>query len=284
MTEYYLPDIPRLYTALAEWMACLIFILPFKKRFSPAVTGCLVAGAFGIQSVFLISTGGVRLIFWIPCMIFAVFLMVAFVFCCCEIRLTDAAYFGMIAFVAAELLSTRGSQTASVIFVVLNGQLAAGNITLTVRSLVVLQTSAITAALQFVVAIQLDIGIALAGHVYSCVGSIVKGGGTGIDSAAGVDVHILKLDLYLIILIFGLDGHSVGRRGVLVTICDGGVGVFLVGGRALCDLVRPFGLTRRNRNVTLLDVPCLGKSRGGQGGEHGGGQNKRRCPLRGRTG
>lgn len=62
MTEYYLPDIPRLYTALAEWMACLIFILPFKKRFSPAVTGCLVAGAFGIQSVFLISTGGVRLI------------------------------------------------------------------------------------------------------------------------------------------------------------------------------------------------------------------------------
>ena len=40
MTEYYLPDIPRLYTALAEWMACLIFILPFKKRFSPAVTAC----------------------------------------------------------------------------------------------------------------------------------------------------------------------------------------------------------------------------------------------------
>ena len=110
MTEYYLPDIPRLYTALAEWMACLIFILPFKKRFSPAVTGCLVAGAFGIQSVFLISTGGVRLIFWIPCMIFAVFLMVAFVFCCCEIRLTDAAYFGMIAFVAAEFMASAGWQ------------------------------------------------------------------------------------------------------------------------------------------------------------------------------
>ena len=110
MTEYYLPDIPRLYTALAEWMACLIFILPFKKRFSPAVTGCLVAGAFGIQRVFLISTGGVRLIFWIPCMIFAVFLMVAFVFCCCEIRLTDAAYFGMIAFVAAEFMASAGWQ------------------------------------------------------------------------------------------------------------------------------------------------------------------------------
>ena len=51
MTEYYLPDIPRLYTALAEWMACLIFILPFKKRFSPAVIGCLVAGAFGTERI-----------------------------------------------------------------------------------------------------------------------------------------------------------------------------------------------------------------------------------------
>lgn len=52
MTEYYLPDIPRLYTALAEWMACLIFILPFKKRFSPAVTGCLVAGALEYRAYF----------------------------------------------------------------------------------------------------------------------------------------------------------------------------------------------------------------------------------------
>ena len=110
MTEYYMPDIPRLYTALAEWMACMIFILPLKKRFSPVVTGCFVAGTFGIQSVFLISTGGVRLIFWIPCMIFAVFLMVAFVFGCCEIRLTDAAYFGMIAFVAAEFMASAGWQ------------------------------------------------------------------------------------------------------------------------------------------------------------------------------
>ena len=42
------------------------FYFAFQKRFSPAVTGCLVAGAFGIQSVFLISTGGVRLIFGSP--------------------------------------------------------------------------------------------------------------------------------------------------------------------------------------------------------------------------
>ena len=112
-------------------------------------------------------------------------------------------------------VSTRGSQTAVLIFV-LNGQFAAG------AGLVVLQSGMVSAALQLVVAIQLDIGIALADHAHG-----------GFAPAAGVDVHILKLDLYLIILIFGLDGHGVGRSFVLVTICDGGVGVVLDDGRAL---------------------------------------------------
>ena len=181
--------------------------------------------------------------------------------------------------------ATTGSVQTAVIIFVLNGQLAAGNITLTVRSLVVLQTSAITATLQFVVAIQLDIGIALAGHVYSCVGSIVKGGGTGIDSAAGVDVHILKLDLYLIILIFGLDGHSVGRRGVLVTICDGGA--LIVVDRILAGLLHLVGAglgTCRDDDVAILNI--IGACKGGEGrpGQQSSGQDKRRCPLRGRTG
>ena len=75
--------------------------------------------------------------------------------------------------------------------------------------------AAVDVALQRVVAIQLDIGIALASHAHG-----------GFAPAAGVDVHILECDLYLIVLIFGLDGHGVGRSFVLVTICDNGVGVF----------------------------------------------------------
>ena len=34
MIDHLMPDIPRLYSAIAEWLACMIFILPFKKRFS----------------------------------------------------------------------------------------------------------------------------------------------------------------------------------------------------------------------------------------------------------
>ena len=32
MMDTIMPDIPRFYTALAEWLACMIFILPLKKR------------------------------------------------------------------------------------------------------------------------------------------------------------------------------------------------------------------------------------------------------------
>ena len=75
--------------------------------------------------------------------------------------------------------------------------------------------AAVDVALQRVVAIQLDIGVALAGHAYG-----------GFVPAAGVDVHILECDLDLIVLTVGVDGHGVGRSGTLITICDDGVGVF----------------------------------------------------------
>ena len=63
-----------------------------------------------------------------------------------------------------------------------------------------------------VVAIQLNRGIAAAGHAYG-----------GFVPAAGVDVYILECDLDLIAP--GVDGHGVGRSGVL-TIFDDGVSVF----------------------------------------------------------
>lgn len=106
MIDHLMPDIPRLYTAIAEWMACMIFILPFKKRFSRIVTGCIMAGMFGVQSVFLTVTGDVRLYFWVPCMIIAVLLMIGFILYCCEIEIIDAAYFGIIAFVVAEFMAS----------------------------------------------------------------------------------------------------------------------------------------------------------------------------------
>ena len=75
---------------------------------------------------------------------------------------------------------------------------------------------------EMVVAIQLNRGIAAAGHTHG-----------GFVPAAGVDVHILECDLDLVVLTVGLDGHGVGRSDVRVLICDDGVGVHLVDDRAL---------------------------------------------------
>ncbi len=106
MIDYMMPDIPRFYTALAEWVACMVFILPLKKRFQKWETGLLMAAMLLVQSVFLILTGDLKIIFWIPCMIFAVLLMIGFIFGCCDVGIMDAAYFGMIAFVAAEFMAS----------------------------------------------------------------------------------------------------------------------------------------------------------------------------------
>lgn len=101
-----MPDIPRFYTALAEWLGCMIFILPLKKRTEKIQTVLIMAGALLVQSVFLILTGNLPLCLWVPCMILAVFLMIGFIFGCCEVNWTDAVYFGMIAFVVAEFLAS----------------------------------------------------------------------------------------------------------------------------------------------------------------------------------
>ena len=84
----------------------MLFILPVKKRFDRVKTGVLMAAALVIQSLFLTMTGSVRIYFWIPCMIIAVLLMIGFIYGCCDISLTDAGYFGMIAFVAAEFTAS----------------------------------------------------------------------------------------------------------------------------------------------------------------------------------
>lgn len=106
MIDNLMPDIPRIYTAIAEWLACLLFIIPIKKRFDRSKTVGMMATSFVLQSVFLVATGGLIIYLWIPCMIVAVMLMILFIYGCCDICITDAGYFGMIAFVVAEFMAS----------------------------------------------------------------------------------------------------------------------------------------------------------------------------------
>ena len=106
MLNQLMPDIPRLYTAIAEWAACMIFIVSLKKRFEWWKTGLIVAGMFVLQAVFLMATGNVAIYFWIPCMVAAVLFMIGFIYLCCDISIWDAGYFGIIAFVMAEFMAS----------------------------------------------------------------------------------------------------------------------------------------------------------------------------------
>lgn len=101
-----LVEIPRFYTALAEWSACIVFVLLLPKRFSKGKTIGIAGLTFLVQAAFLMLTDDVLIYFWIPCMVIAVLLMMFFLGISCKISRTEAAYFGIQAFVTAEFAAS----------------------------------------------------------------------------------------------------------------------------------------------------------------------------------
>ena len=101
-----MPDIPRLYTALAEWCACLIYVLPLRGRLRGWRFGLAAAGTLAVQGAFLGLTGGLPLPFWIPCMAAAVGLMFLFLWLCGGGAPLDGGYLCVQAFVLAELAAS----------------------------------------------------------------------------------------------------------------------------------------------------------------------------------
>ncbi len=104
--DYVLPDIPRYYTAIAEWASSLMFVLLLKHRVEKRKFVLFSAVAFVVQMAFLVLTKDVPIYLWIPCMILAVGLMITFLYVVCDIKKLDAAYFGIQAFVAAEFMAS----------------------------------------------------------------------------------------------------------------------------------------------------------------------------------
>ncbi|MGL6199430.1 MAG: ATP-binding protein [Lachnospiraceae bacterium] len=95
-------DIPRIYTALAEWSACLIYISMMEKRLKGIKLAGIAFAALVFQSVFLVLTDGINIVFWIPCMILAILLMYLFLYICGERSKINAGFWCVKAFVLAE--------------------------------------------------------------------------------------------------------------------------------------------------------------------------------------
>lgn len=101
-----LPDIPRFYTALAEWTACMTFIFVLKRRLTGWKLAAVSGMALLIQSAFLVYTQDIKIWLWLPCMIVAVLLMIAFLYLCLKGSWSDAVYCGLFSFIIAEFAAS----------------------------------------------------------------------------------------------------------------------------------------------------------------------------------
>ena len=101
-----LPDIPRVYTALAEWGACMVYVLFLERRLRGWRLWTWAGALLVLLAAFLVLTGGLPIVLWIPCMMAALGMMLLLVATCCRLAWRDAAYYTVQAFVLAEFAAS----------------------------------------------------------------------------------------------------------------------------------------------------------------------------------
>ena len=107
-------DISRIYTAIAEWGSCLVYLYILKKENMKSVH--FIAGSLfmlAIQSIFLTLTDNVNQILWIPCMMIAVIMMYVFLMFGGKMKPLGTAYCCARAFVLAEFVASLQWQIVS---------------------------------------------------------------------------------------------------------------------------------------------------------------------------
>lgn len=104
--NYVSTEIPRIYTAIAEMMSCIIFISYFERRFSNFKTA-LICAVFSIaNALFMIYTANVPLLWWMPCMIGAFYMMYALLYTTLNLSARKVAYICAIAILLSEFAAS----------------------------------------------------------------------------------------------------------------------------------------------------------------------------------
>ena len=101
-----LPDIPRLYTALAECLAALLYARSTAPRFHRSVTLSITVVWAVVLAVFLQVTGSAPRMLWIPCMAGAIALSYLYLWITRSITLPETGYHCARAFILAELAAS----------------------------------------------------------------------------------------------------------------------------------------------------------------------------------
>ncbi len=100
-----LQDIPRIYTAIAEWIACYLYITFAKKRFYDWRHIGLMLLTFVIIATVQIIAGMLPIELWVPGMIFAFSSMWLTVYWISKSSILSSLYFTIQAFVLAEFVA-----------------------------------------------------------------------------------------------------------------------------------------------------------------------------------
>ena len=103
-------DIPKLYTALAEWLACVLFVRLLPQRYNAAKTAGILAAALPLFGLVQWLIGIVPLSLWIPGMIVALVLMYATIWLCCRLNFCDTGFWWALAFTLAEFVASGGNR------------------------------------------------------------------------------------------------------------------------------------------------------------------------------
>ena len=101
-----LPDIPRLYTALAEVLAAVLYAQAAPPRTGKAACWGITALWAALLAVFLQLTGSVPLAWWIPCMAAAIAWLYLYLWGTRAVTLLEAGYSCARAFILAELAAS----------------------------------------------------------------------------------------------------------------------------------------------------------------------------------
>lgn len=105
--ESVIRDIPRIYTALAEWSACMVAVILLKNRIKGWRLVLISVAALMIQCIFLIATAEFSSdILWLISMFLAVAIMFAFIRVTCKASGMDCIYHCARAFILAEFMAS----------------------------------------------------------------------------------------------------------------------------------------------------------------------------------
>lgn len=101
-----LPDIPRLFTGVAEWAACLVYIMLMRKRLSALSLAAALAGGLALLIGVQLLAAQLPIALWTLGMFMAVASMFGFIMVCTKSSPRQTGFLVARAFVLAELVAS----------------------------------------------------------------------------------------------------------------------------------------------------------------------------------